>query len=61
MCPSPISPVRDFPQGIQCRHCFCRHFRVRNTVRIGRMVIRYRECRHCGRSLKTVETAMQGE
>lgn len=42
--------------GIHCPRCYCSDLRVRNTVRLpGGFVRRYRVCRHCGRTVTTLE------
>jgi len=44
------------PRGIECRRCGCRHLEVVYTRRQqNQMVLRRRECRHCGARLSTVE------
>ena len=43
--------------GLVCRGCACQHFRVVYVKhRPGGVVIRRRECRHCGRRALTRET-----
>lgn len=42
--------------GLECPHCGCRDFRVRNTVVGDNAIKRYRVCRHCGRVRTTTET-----
>lgn len=42
--------------GLVCRGCGCQHFRVVYVKhRSGGVVIRRRECRHCGRRTTTRE------
>ena len=45
-------------KGIECRICGCRHFYVSHTKKTGRMIIRYRVCRNCGKRQTTCEKAM---
>lgn len=43
-------------KGIQCPRCGCRDLHVANTImQLGR-VIRYRQCRHCGKRIRTKES-----
>ena len=41
--------------GLQCPNCGCHHFRVIYTRPKGTLIMRRRECRHCGRRLTTWE------
>lgn len=41
--------------GIACPACGCRHLPVNHTRRMKNRIIRYRQCRHCGKNLTTVE------
>jgi DNA-directed RNA polymerase subunit RPC12/RpoP len=42
-------------KGIRCPACGCRDLHVVNTiVQLGR-IIRYRQCRHCGKRIRTKE------
>lgn len=44
------------PLGICCPRCGCPDLRVTRTMRLpGGRVRRYRECRHCGRRVCTLE------
>ncbi len=43
------------PGGLECPECGCRHFRVVKTRRGDGVVLRRRECRHCGRRVTTIE------
>lgn len=44
------------PVGLVCRACGCQHFRVVYVKhRPGGVVLRRRECRHCGRRVITRE------
>ena len=46
-------------RGVVCAKCGCRHFEVRNTEPIlGDKIRRYRVCRHCGKVITTIETAL---
>lgn len=42
--------------GIECPRCGCKDVPVQRTVRqpMGK-TLRYRKCRHCGRSFATIE------
>jgi len=42
-------------KGLECKHCGCRHLDVYRTINQAHKVIRYRKCRHCGHSVKSVE------
>lgn len=45
-------------RGLERRACGCRHFRVIYTRRAsGGRIVRWRECRHCGRRMTTWEKA----
>ncbi len=52
--PMVLSAVKD---GIVCPRCGCRHFRVVYTRRKPSVIMRLRECRHCGRRIVTKERA----
>jgi len=41
--------------GIPCPRCGCRDLRVSKTIRKDAVIERYRECRHCKRSMRTRE------
>ena len=41
--------------GLECHHCGCRDFRVVKTQRGAGVVVRRRECRHCGERVTTIE------
>ena len=45
-------------KGLVCRDCGCRHFHVVETRQARGMILRRRECRHCGRRVTTRETAV---
>ena len=47
----------DTARGIPCDECGCRHSYVVRTEKIGGVVRRTRQCRHCGRTFFTSETA----
>jgi hypothetical protein len=42
-------------RGLKCPQCAGRDFRVRKTVRGDGVILRRRECRHCGRRITTFE------
>jgi DNA-directed RNA polymerase subunit RPC12/RpoP len=44
-------------RGIACPKCGCRDWRVRNTVPQADSIHRYRLCRNCGHTRRTVEKA----
>lgn len=45
----------DNKRGVVCRTCGCADLPVRNTrYSIGR-IVRYRQCRHCGKRMTTYE------
>jgi transcriptional regulator NrdR family protein len=41
--------------GLECSKCGCRHVPVLYTRRLPGRIVRVRECRCCGRRLRTVE------
>lgn len=41
--------------GLSCPACGCRDFRTRKTERKQDHIYRYKNCRHCGRSVHTNE------
>lgn len=42
--------------GIRCTLCGCQHLKTTHTRRLpGSRVRRYKECRHCGRRMMTIE------
>jgi transcriptional regulator NrdR family protein len=43
--------------GIECPRCGCRHLYVVYTRHRMKKILRVRECRHCGRRIKTYEQA----
>jgi len=43
--------------GIECPRCGCRHHYVLYTRPRLKKILRVRECRHCGRKIKTYEQA----
>jgi transcriptional regulator NrdR family protein len=45
-------------EGIQCPRCGCRHMYVVYTRQRAKRILRVRECRYCGRRLKTYEQAL---
>ena len=48
-------PVEHPHVGLVCRACGCRHFRALYTRRHARAMVRVRECRLCGKRIKTIE------
>ena len=42
-------------EGIECPRCGCRHLYVVYTRHHNKKILRVRECRHCGRRIKTYE------
>jgi len=50
-----IWPPKDRPLGLTCPKCGCADLRVLNTRQSMGRVIRYRQCRHCGRRVITYE------
>jgi len=47
------------PVGLECPRCGCRHFYTLQTRQRSDMVLRRKECRHCGARVTTRE-AMVG-
>ena len=45
----------DEDRGIACKNCGCKHLSVYYTRRHVKKIIRMRQCRHCGRRVRTVE------
>lgn len=43
------------PVGLECPRCGCRHFETVKTTRRAEMIIRRKECRHCGARITTRE------
>lgn len=41
--------------GVQCPRCHCRHMPVVFTRHRGKWTVRTRQCRNCGRQVKTRE------
>lgn len=53
----PPAPAERPPaEGLACRKCGCAHFRVVYLKRVPGGVMRVRECRHCGKRMRTRET-----
>ena len=48
-------PTKANARGVVCSRCGCADLRVRNTRYSMGRIIRYRECRHCGKRLTTYE------
>lgn len=46
---------QEINQGIECPRCGCRHLPALFSRRKGRLMIRLRVCRHCGKRVRTVE------
>jgi len=42
-------------RGVVCSRCGCADLRVRNTRYSMGRIVRYRECRHCGKRVTTYE------
>ena len=42
-------------EGIGCPRCGCRHMYVVYTRQRAKKILRVRECRYCGRRIKTYE------
>lgn len=48
--------------GIACPRCGCQQLRTTKTMRVREgMIRRYRECRHCGRTMTTHEVTTRRE
>jgi transcription elongation factor Elf1 len=45
-------------RGIECLRCGCRHFWVVYTRPRNNVIVRLRECRHCGKRLLTREQSV---
>ena len=41
--------------GPECPQCGCRHLPVDHTERMGKVIRRYRHCRHCSKRALTTE------
>jgi len=50
-----IWPPKDQPVGLTCPRCGCADLRVNNTRCMPGRIVRYRQCRHCGRKVTTYE------
>lgn len=48
-------PSSDSQRGVVCSRCGCADLRVRNTRYSRGRIVRYRECRHCGKRITTYE------
>ena len=48
-------PPKDSPRGVVCPRCGCADLRVLNTRYQSERIVRYRQCRHCGRRVTTYE------
>jgi transcriptional regulator NrdR family protein len=48
-------PPKDSSHGVVCPRCACADLRVLNTRYAHGRIVRYRQCRHCGRRLTTYE------
>lgn len=51
-------PPADDPNGVVCSKCGCAHLPVLNTRRSMGRIVRYRQCRHCGRRVMTYEVTL---
>ena len=51
--PNKIAPSNC--KGLECPRCGCRHLYVVYTRQRLKKILRVRECRHCGRRIKTYE------
>ena len=49
------------PHGIACPKCGCKHHFVLYKRAKGNVVVRRKECRHCGSRLFTRETLQTGD
>lgn len=49
------NPSNEVPKGIVCPKCGCRHFEVAYTRPKPGLILRARDCRHCGRRIITRE------
>ena len=45
--------------GLVCSNCGCRHFITNTTRPVGDMIVRYRQCRYCGRTKTTYESSIR--
>lgn len=50
----PVAPG-EVEGGLECRACGCRHLPVYKTRRRGKTIVRYRQCRHCQKTMTTTE------
>ena len=50
-----VWPPKDQPVGLVCPRCNCVDLRVLNTRYTPGRIVRYRQCRHCGRRVTTYE------
>lgn len=48
-------PPKDRPVGLVCPRCNCADLRVLNTRSSMGRIVRYRQCRHCGKRVTTYE------
>ncbi|QDU39634.1 hypothetical protein Mal4_39800 [Maioricimonas rarisocia] len=46
------------PEGLVCPNCGCRHFCVIYTRPRAEIIVRRKECRHCGRRVTTTEKVL---
>lgn len=57
-----MTTKREDGVGISCPRCGCCDLRTRRTMRVREgMIRRYRECRHCGRTMTTHECTTRRE
>lgn len=54
------SPTTSLPRGLVCPRCACADLRVLNTRYARGRIVRYRQCRHCGRRVTTYEVTPAG-
>ena len=50
-----VWPPPDRPLGLVCPKCGCADMRVLNTRYVADRIVRYRQCRHCGRKATSYE------
>jgi len=48
-------PPDETPKGVTCPRCGCAELHVVTTRRTPGQIIRYRQCRYCGRRMVTYE------
>ena len=45
--------------GIVCSVCGCRHLPVYKTINHDNKIVRYRKCRHCGKTVTSIERVVR--